>query len=59
MILAPFEIYNSDIINDAIVFQLDNYIKIDMYDIKLSSGTGNVAWFINDEGSMLLRIILV
>ncbi|MFZ7342917.1 XRE family transcriptional regulator [Avibacterium volantium] len=55
MALNPVEIHNVAIADDVLGTQLDNYIKIDMYDIKLSAGTGNLAWFINDEDPVLLR----
>ncbi|MBE2895191.1 XRE family transcriptional regulator [Spirabiliibacterium falconis] len=34
---------------------IDNYIRIDLYDVKLSAGKGNLAWFINDDDPVLLR----
>lgn len=55
MTLNPIDIHNVKIADDVSGSQLDNYIKIDMYDIKLSAGTGNLAWFINDEDPVLLR----
>ncbi|MFZ7141594.1 XRE family transcriptional regulator [Avibacterium avium] len=55
MALNPIDIHNVEIADDVSGSQLDNYIKIDMYDIKLSAGTGNLAWFINDEDPVLLR----
>lgn len=51
----PNNIHNVAIADDLQNTDLDNYIVIDMYDIKLSAGTGNLAWIINDEDPVLLR----
>ncbi|KAA6208118.1 XRE family transcriptional regulator [Avibacterium paragallinarum] len=55
MELNPDHIHNVAIADNVQGMDLDNYIIIDMYDIKLSAGTGNLAWFVNDEDPVLLR----
>ncbi|WKS98336.1 XRE family transcriptional regulator [Gallibacterium anatis] len=55
MELDPKNIHNVATSDDVQGMDLDNYIVIDMYDVKLSAGTGNLAWFANDEDPVLLR----